>query len=56
MEIDDKGRPQPTGQLETLEADDLILALGQDTDTAFLRKVPGVEFKDDGTVDRQRRR
>jgi formate dehydrogenase beta subunit len=50
MEIDDKGRPRPTGQLETLEANDLILALGQDTDTAFLRKVPGVEFKDDGTV------
>ena len=50
MEIDDKGRPRPTGELETLEANDLILALGQDTDTAFLRKVPGVEFKDDGTV------
>ena len=50
MEIDEKGRPRPTGQLETLEANDLILALGQDTDTAFLRKVPGVEFKDDGTV------
>jgi NADPH-dependent glutamate synthase beta subunit-like oxidoreductase len=50
MTIDDKGRPRPTGQLETLEANDLILALGQDTDTAFLRKVPGVEFKDDGTV------
>ena len=50
MQIDEKGRPRPTGQLETLDADDLILALGQDTDTAFLRKVAGVEFKDDGTV------
>jgi formate dehydrogenase beta subunit len=50
MEIDDKGRPKPTGQLETLEANDLILALGQDTDTAFLRKIPGLEFKSDGTV------
>ena len=50
MEIDDKGRPRATGQLETLEANDLILALGQDTDTAFMHKVPGVEFKDDGTV------
>jgi formate dehydrogenase (NADP+) beta subunit len=50
MQIDEKGRPRPTGQLETLEANDLILALGQDTDTAFLRKVAGVEFKDDGTV------
>ncbi len=28
----------------------MILALGQDTDTAFLRPVPGVEFERDGTV------
>ena len=50
MEVDEKGRPQPTGQFETLEANDLILALGQDTDTSFLRKIPGVEFKSDGVV------
>ncbi len=50
MEVDDKGRPRPTGQIETLEADSLILALGQDTDTGFLRRVPGIEFKSDGTV------
>ncbi len=50
MKVDEKGRPQPTGEIETLEADDLILALGQDTDTAFLRRVPGVEFQTDGTV------
>ena len=28
----------------------MILALGQDTDTGFLRAVPGVEFERDGTV------
>ena len=50
MTIDEHGRPQPTGRFETLEADALILALGQDTDTGFLRKVPGVAFKTDGTV------
>ena len=50
MTIDENGRPQPTGRLETLEADSLILALGQDSDTAFLRDIPGVEFKRDGTV------
>lgn len=50
MALDDRGRPQPTGQFETLEADDLILALGQESDTEFLRKVPGVELRDDGTV------
>lgn len=50
MEIDEKGKPRPTGQFETLEADSLILALGQDTDSGFLRRVSGVEFKSDGTV------
>ncbi len=50
MELDNQGFPQPTGQLETLAADTLILAVGQDADTAFLRPVPGVEFKRDGTV------
>jgi formate dehydrogenase (NADP+) beta subunit len=50
MEIDPQGRPRPTGQTETLEADSLILALGQDVDTGFLRRIPGIEFKPDGTV------
>ena len=54
MALDDKGRPQPTGELETLEADAVVLALGQDSDSDFLRKVPGVEFKwDTVVVDRQ---
>jgi formate dehydrogenase (NADP+) beta subunit len=46
----ENGRPVPTGEFETLEADALILALGQDTDTSFLSAVPGIAFKDDGTV------
>nr|HMQ62729.1 NAD(P)-binding protein [Flavilitoribacter sp.] len=50
MRINDKGRPEPTGEFETLEADALILALGQDTDTHFLQLVPGIEFDNDGTV------
>ena len=50
MELDDSGYPQPTGRFETLEADTVILALGQETDTEFLRAVPGVEFERDGTV------
>ncbi len=50
MEVDENGRPQPTGRYETLEADSLILALGQNTDSAFLRRVPGIEFESDGTV------
>jgi NADPH-dependent glutamate synthase beta subunit-like oxidoreductase len=50
MELDESGYPQPTGRFETLAADTVILALGQESDTAFLRRVPGVELEADGTV------
>ena len=50
MELDESGYPQPTGRFETLAADTVILALGQDAETEFLRHVPGVEFQKDGTV------
>jgi NADPH-dependent glutamate synthase beta subunit-like oxidoreductase len=50
MELDQAGFPQPTGRFETLAADSVILALGQEADTGFLRSVPGVEFERDGTV------
>ena len=50
MELDASGHPQPTGRFETLAADTVILALGQESDTAFLRAVPGVAFEADGTV------
>ena len=49
MQLDAKGFPQPTGELETLEADSLVLALGQDVDLGLLEGVPGLEIKD-GTV------
>ena len=50
MRLDERGFPQPTGEFETLDADSVILALGQDTDTRFLAGVPGLEFRKDGTV------
>ncbi len=46
MKLDDKGFPQPTGEFETLEADSLVLALGQDVDLSLLDGVPGLEIKD----------
>jgi 2-oxoacid:acceptor oxidoreductase delta subunit (pyruvate/2-ketoisovalerate family) len=46
MALDDKGFPQPTGEFETLEADSLVLALGQDVDLSLLQHVPGLEVKD----------
>jgi NADPH-dependent glutamate synthase beta subunit-like oxidoreductase len=51
MAVDENGRPQPTGKFETLEVDSLILALGQNVDTGFMQRVPGIEFKSDGTVE-----
>jgi formate dehydrogenase beta subunit len=50
MTLDATGRPQPTGEIETLEADAVVLALGQQTNSAFLKRVPDIEFKPDGTV------
>ncbi len=50
MELDAKGQPHPTGLFETLTADAIVLALGQDTDSGFLRQVPDVELSPDGTV------
>ncbi|HEY9496950.1 MAG TPA: NAD(P)-binding protein [Intrasporangium sp.] len=47
QELDERGRPHGTGVYETLAADTVILALGQESDTAFLRGVAGVEFDDD---------
>ena len=49
MKLDDKGFPQPTGEFETMEADSLVLALGQDVDLSLLQGVSGLEIKD-GTV------
>lgn len=49
MVLDDTGFPQPTGEFEELEADSLVLALGQSVDLTFLRNLRGLEFVD-GTV------
>jgi len=50
MTLNAQGYPEPTGEIETLEADHLILALGQNIDSALLENAQGIEFKDDGTV------
>ncbi|GAA4889633.1 NAD(P)-binding protein [Tessaracoccus lubricantis] len=47
MEIDDDGKARGTGRYEKLEADTVILALGQRADTDFLRAIPGMSFNDD---------
>jgi len=49
MKLDEKGFPQPTGEFETLAADSVVLALGQDVDLGLLDNVPGIE-KQDGVI------
>ena len=46
MVLDETGFPQPTGELEELEADSLVLALGQETDLSLVEGVPGVSLVD----------
>ena len=46
MRLDETGFPQPTGEFEELEADCLVLALGQNADLSVLADVPGVTFAD----------
>lgn len=47
MELDENGKPRGTGKFETLAADNVILALGQEADTGFLHNIPGLLFDND---------
>jgi NADPH-dependent glutamate synthase beta subunit-like oxidoreductase len=55
MELDSEGWPQPTGEFETIAADTVVLALGQNVDVSVLERIPGVEFSRDGVVQVDRR-
>lgn len=46
MKLDAQGKPQPTGEFETMTADSCVLALGQDVDLSFLEKVQGMKVTD----------
>ncbi len=46
MELDESGFPQPTGEVEELAADSLVLALGQESDLSLLDGVEGIEVAD----------
>jgi NADPH-dependent glutamate synthase beta subunit-like oxidoreductase len=43
--LDASGKAVPTGEFETLEADSVVLALGQDVDLSLLDDVPGLSIK-----------
>jgi len=46
----EKGKAVGTGEFETIEADVLINANKQESDTGFLRSVSGIVTNDDGTI------
>ncbi|NNE64583.1 MAG: NAD(P)-binding protein [Gammaproteobacteria bacterium] len=46
MALDENGRPQPTGEFEMIEADSMVMALGQNVDTGILEQLPGVVISD----------
>jgi 2-oxoacid:acceptor oxidoreductase delta subunit (pyruvate/2-ketoisovalerate family) len=50
MQLNKDGFPEPTGEFEELDADSLVLALGQDTDLTLLEHADGVTLRD-GTVE-----
>jgi NADPH-dependent glutamate synthase beta subunit-like oxidoreductase len=46
MALDEDGFPQPTGEIEELEADALVLALGQECDLSLVDGVEGIVVED----------
>ncbi|MFZ2049844.1 MAG: NAD(P)-binding protein [Solirubrobacteraceae bacterium] len=46
MRVDESGFPQPTGEYEQLDADTVVLALGQNADLALLQDLDGIEIAD----------
>jgi 2-oxoacid:acceptor oxidoreductase delta subunit (pyruvate/2-ketoisovalerate family) len=46
MVLDESGFPRPTGEVEELRADSLVLALGQEADLSLLRTLPAVAVAD----------
>lgn len=50
MKLDESGYPQPTGEYETIEADSLVLALGQETNLSFLSALPELKVEKGSVV------
>ena len=46
MELDETGFPQPTGEVEELESDAVVLALGQESDLELVSGAPSIDVED----------
>lgn len=51
MQRNEEGKLVPTGEVETLEADTLVLAVGQQVDADFLKSLPEIEVLPDGSIE-----
>lgn len=50
MKLDESGRPVPTGEFETVSADSVVLALGQETNLKFLEGIDGLQMENGSVV------
>lgn len=50
MVLDENGKPKGTGEFETIAADSLVLALGQQTDLSLLTSLPGLKIENDEVI------
>ncbi len=46
MALDVQGKPQPTGRFESLQADTVVLAIGQEVETHLVEGIDGVSVRD----------
>ena len=46
MTLDEQGKPQPTGRFESLQADTVVLAIGQEVETHLVEGIDGVSVRD----------
>ena len=46
MALDTQGKPQPTGRFESLQADTVVLAIGQEVETHLVEGIDGVSVRD----------
>lgn len=50
MALDEKGYPQPTGEYEEMDAESVVLAIGQNVDLSVLKTIPGLELQKDAVT------
>ncbi len=51
MRINQDGELEPTGEIEVLKADTLIMAVGQNVDSRFLKKIDDIKVNEDGSIE-----